>query len=99
MNNNIDKRISKTLHVSSDSHEHECNNDIKRTQSIQSENKVCTEFRTMYNNYQTITESETNVATNKVNLNSQNSNNSKLLALLAQYIKIFSKSKYDVDKV
>ena len=66
MNNNIDKRISKTLHVSSDSHEHECNNDIKGTQSTQSEDNVCTEFRTMYNNYQTISESEINLGTTEV---------------------------------
>ena len=53
----------------------------------------------MINNYQTISESETNLATNEVNLNPQNSNNNKLPALLAHYVKIFSVSKYDVGKI
>ena len=56
-------------------------------------------MKSIYDNYQTISESETNLATNEVNLNYNNYNNNKLPALLAQYVKIFSKSKYDVGKV
>ena len=64
INNNIDKTTPKTLHVSFDNHEPECNNDIKGTQNRQIEDNVCTEFRSIYNNYQTISESETNLVTN-----------------------------------
>ena len=89
MINNIDTVVPKTLHVSSEIHVNECNNDINVTQNIQSENDLLSEFRAMNNNYQTISESEINLTINESNFNSQNFNNSKLLALLAQYVKIF----------
>ena len=71
------------------------------TQNIENENDIFSEFRTMNmnNNYQTISESETILATNETNFNSQSSNSSKLPARLAQYTKIFLKSKYDVGKI
>ena len=87
--NNIDNIVPKTLYVSFEINVTECNNDINVTQNIQSENDLLSEFRAMNNNYQTISESEINLTINESNFNSQNFNNSKLLALLAQYVKIF----------
>ena len=77
MKNNIDNIIFKTLYVSSEIHVNECNNDINVTQNIQSENDLLSEFRAMNNNYQTISESETNLATNKTHFISQNFNHNK----------------------
>ena len=49
--NNIDNIVPKTLYVSSEIHLNECNNDINVTQTIQSENYVFSEFRSMNNYY------------------------------------------------
>ena len=94
MKKNIDNIIPKTVYISSESHTNKSNNDTYQVKMT-----YCLNSESISNNYQTISESETNLTTNKVNLNSQNSNNSKIPALLSQYIKIFSKSKYDTDKI
>ena len=83
MTNNIESMLPKTLYVSSelcicqDKIVNECDNDTNMTQNTQSENDFFSEFRTMNNNYQTISESETNLATNKTHFISQNFNHNK----------------------
>ena len=54
----------KTIHVCSEIHENERNNNINVTQNMQSENDIFSKFRTMNKNYKTISESETNFTTN-----------------------------------
>ena len=69
MTDNIEYVLPKTLYASSelyicqDKIVNECDNDTNVTQNIQSEN-IFPEFRTMNNNYQTISESETILAIN-----------------------------------
>ena len=68
--------------------------------SIKNEtNDVFTEFIAINNNYEQIPESKTNRSTSKTVFSSQICNKSKLPTLLAQYVKVFSKSKYDFGKI